>query len=106
MSCGDNHEVDCSEILGHLYEYIDNELADADCASIRTHLDECSPCLDKYGLEQQVKELVHRCCGRDEVPTELRSKVLERIKLVRVEVDAQRVSVEETVVRLERPGSG
>ena len=103
MSCGD-HEVDCSEILGRLYEYIDNELADNDCASIRTHLDECSPCLDKYGLEQQVKDLVHRCCGRDEVPSELRNKVLERIKLVRVEVDANRVSVEETVVEVERPG--
>lgn len=88
MSCGDHHEVDCSQILERLYEYIDNELADADCGDIRTHLDECSPCLEKYGLEQHVKALVQRCCGCDDVPVDLRGKVLARIREVKVEVDA------------------
>ncbi len=88
MSCGDHHEVDCSQILERLYEYIDNELADGDCGDIRTHLDECSPCLEKYGLEQHVKALVQRCCGCDDVPTDLRGKVLARIREVRVGIDA------------------
>ncbi|HZX38185.1 MAG TPA: mycothiol system anti-sigma-R factor, partial [Streptomyces sp.] len=26
MSCGDPHETDCSEVLNHLYEYLDREL--------------------------------------------------------------------------------
>ncbi|WP_436773562.1 mycothiol system anti-sigma-R factor [Yinghuangia sp. YIM S09857] len=114
MSCGDHHEVDCSEILGRLYEYIDNELADADCGDIRTHLDECSPCLEKYGLEQHVKALVQRCCGCDDVPVDLRSKVLARIREVKVQVDTdadgsqvvvEQVTVDQFVVDGERPGA-
>jgi mycothiol system anti-sigma-R factor len=111
MSCGDHHEVDCAQILGKLYEYIDNELADADCGDIRTHLDECSPCLEKYGLEQHVKALVQRCCGCDDVPTDLRSKVLARIREVKIEVagqaDGGRVVVHEQIdaVIVDKPGS-
>jgi mycothiol system anti-sigma-R factor len=86
MSCGNPHEVDCSEVLGLVYTYIDNELPLADCAKVRQHLDECSPCLQKYGLEEAVKALVHRSCGADAVPRDLRSKVLLRIQQVRVEI--------------------
>jgi mycothiol system anti-sigma-R factor len=86
MSCGNPHEVDCAEIIGLVYEYIDNELPLADCAKVRQHLDECGPCLAKYGLEEAVKALVQRSCGCDEVPRDLRNKVLTRIQQVRLEV--------------------
>lgn len=83
MSCGEPHETDCSEVLDHLYEYLDQEMPEGDCEKIRVHFDECSPCLEKYGLEQAVKKLVKRCCGHDDVPTDLRSKVMGRIELIR-----------------------
>jgi anti-sigma factor (TIGR02949 family) len=83
MSCGEPHETDCSEILDHLYEYLDKEMPDSDCAKFQVHFDECSPCLEKYGLEQEVKKLVKRCCGHDDVPTDLRSKVMGRIERIR-----------------------
>jgi mycothiol system anti-sigma-R factor len=86
MSCGNPHEVDCSEILGLVYSYIDNELDQVDCRKVRQHLDECGPCLAKYGLEEAVKALVHRSCGHDAVPRDLRGKVLMRIQQVRVEL--------------------
>ena len=83
MSCGDPHEMDCSEVLDHLYEYLDKEMPDRDCEKFQEHFDECSPCLEKYGLEQEVKKLVKRCCGQDDVPSDLRSKVMGRIDLIR-----------------------
>ncbi|MEV0601112.1 mycothiol system anti-sigma-R factor [Streptomyces sp. NPDC050315] len=83
MSCGDPHETDCSEVLDHLYEYLDREMPDGECTKFEEHFDECSPCLEKYGLEQAVKKLVKRCCGHDDVPTDLRSKVMGRIELIR-----------------------
>jgi len=86
MSCGDPHEVDCVEILGLVYEYIDDELPRTDCAKVRQHLDECAPCLSKYGLEEAVKLLVQRSCGYDDVPRDLRAKVLTRIRQVRVQI--------------------
>ncbi len=83
MSCGDPRETDCSEVLDHLYEFLDHEMPDGDCAKFEVHIDACSPCLEKYGLEQAVKKLVKRCCGHDDVPADLRSKVMGRIELIR-----------------------
>lgn len=83
MSCGEPHETDCSEVLDHLYEFLDREMPDVDRAKLEVHFHECSPCLEKYGLEQAVKKLVKRCCGHDDVPSDLRSKVMNRIELIR-----------------------
>ncbi|MDX3797606.1 mycothiol system anti-sigma-R factor [Streptomyces sp. AK04-3B] len=83
MSCGDPHETDCSEVLGHLYEYLDSEMPPLDRDKFQHHFEECSPCLEKYGLEEAVKKLVKRCCGQDDVPTDLRAKVMGRIDLIR-----------------------
>ena len=58
-------------------------MPDGDCTKFEVHFEECSPCLEKYGLEQAVKKLVKRCCGQDDVPTDLRSKVMGRIDLIR-----------------------
>lgn len=86
MSCGRPHEVDCSEIIQKVYVYLDGEADASDCAKIRQHLDECRPCLEKYGLEQVVKALVARSCGSDPVPVDLRMKVMARIQQMRVEI--------------------
>jgi mycothiol system anti-sigma-R factor len=58
-----------------------------DCEHIRQHLDECGPCLREFGLEEAVKRLVAKHCGCDPAPTDLRSKVLVRIRQVQAEMD-------------------
>ena len=87
MSCGNPHEVPCSEVLALVYSYIDGEMEDTGSEEIRQHLDECGPCLREYGLEELVKRLVHKCCGQETVPGELRTKVLTRIAAVRAEIE-------------------
>jgi anti-sigma factor (TIGR02949 family) len=87
MSCGNPHDRDCSQVLGKVYEYLDRELGDADCAGITQHLEECAPCLREFGLEEAVKSLVRRCCSSDEVPTDLRDKVLGRLSVIRSQLD-------------------
>ena len=82
MSCGKPHEVPCSEVLARLYSYLDHEIEDQGYDQIREHLDECGPCLREYGLEDAVKRLVHKCCGSETAPSELRAKVLVRIQAV------------------------
>lgn len=83
MSCGKPHETPCGEVLARIYAYLDGELDEGGCADIKEHLDECGPCLREYGLEEAVKRLVHKACGCDPVPGDLRSKVLVRIEQVR-----------------------
>ena len=60
MSCGNPHEVPCTEVLAMVYSYIDGEMEVSGSAQIRQHLDECGPCLREYGLEELVKKLVHK----------------------------------------------
>ncbi|WP_407697682.1 mycothiol system anti-sigma-R factor [Streptomyces corynorhini] len=100
MSCGEPHETDCAEVLDHLYEFLDHEMPDSDCTKFEVHFEECSPCLEKYGLEQAVKKLVKRCCGSDDVPTDLRSKVMGRIDLIR---SGQAVPEHDVAVTAETP---
>jgi mycothiol system anti-sigma-R factor len=80
MSCGKPHETPCSEVLARVYSYLDGELDEGGCSEIKDHLDECGPCLQEYGLEEAVKKLVHKSCGCDPVPDDLRDKVMDRIR--------------------------
>ncbi len=86
MSCGDPHETPCSEVLEKVYLYLDGEAVEDDHDHIRIHLDECAPCLRKFGLEQAVKALVARSCA-EQAPSELRERVMFRLQQVRIEID-------------------
>lgn len=88
MSCGKPHEVPCSEVLDMVYSYLDGEMDQVSYAQVRVHLDECGPCLREYGLEEAVKRLVHKHCGHEPVPGDLRQKVLTRIEAVRAQIEA------------------
>lgn len=85
MSCGRHHDVDCSKILDRVYVFIDNELDNASSEQIRTHLDECGPCLREVDLERMVKALVARSCA-ERAPVELRQRVMFSIRQVQVQI--------------------
>jgi mycothiol system anti-sigma-R factor len=87
MSCGNPHDMPCSEALALVYRYLDGELGDSGGGEVRKHLDECGPCLREYGLEEAVKRLVAKHCGHDPVPHDLRAKVMGRIQQVRFELE-------------------
>jgi mycothiol system anti-sigma-R factor len=80
--------TNCHEVLGEVYLYLDLECSDRRRELIRGHLDECSPCLREYGIEQEVKELVARCCGAETAPGELRERL--RAKLAELVTDEPR----------------
>ncbi len=77
--------AECVDFLQQIVYFIDNELAEADCAAVREHLDTCNPCLERYDLQRTVKAVVARSCA-EVAPTELRSRVMLRLQQVRVEI--------------------
>jgi mycothiol system anti-sigma-R factor len=87
VSCGQPHETDCRDVLAEVYLYLDLECGDERRLLIRHHLDECSPCLREYGIEQEVKALVARSCGADKAPPALRDRL--RLKLDELVVDVE-----------------
>jgi mycothiol system anti-sigma-R factor len=79
VSCGDPHETDCREVLEEVYLYLDLEVTNGRRDLIQRHLDECSPCLREYGIEQEVKALVGRCCGAETAPADLRDRLRRKL---------------------------
>jgi mycothiol system anti-sigma-R factor len=71
--------AECREVLDEVYLYLDLECDPHRRDTIRTHLDECNPCLREYGIEQEVKVLVSRCCGGEKAPEALRVRLRAKI---------------------------
>ena len=89
MSCGDPHATDCRDVIEQVYTYLDGEIDASNQHLIREHLDECSPCLREFGIEQEVKALVARCCGNDTAPDGMKASLMTRLREVRLDMDSR-----------------
>ncbi|MFI9012188.1 mycothiol system anti-sigma-R factor [Actinosynnema sp. NPDC053489] len=79
MSCGEHHETDCSEVLSEVYLFLDHECDENRKQLLQTHLEECHPCLEQYGIEEHLKALLARKCGGEHAPEELRRRLRARL---------------------------
>jgi mycothiol system anti-sigma-R factor len=71
--------TDCQEVIGTLYWFLDGELTPERKKEIQHHLDDCSPCLEAFDFEAELKLFVARKC-RDQVPEELKRRVLNALR--------------------------
>jgi mycothiol system anti-sigma-R factor len=70
--------VDCNETIERLYTFLDGELTEERRKEIQIHLDDCSPCLDAFDFEAELRIVISSRC-KDHVPDTLRERVLEAI---------------------------
>ncbi len=75
----------CTEAQEHLWDYLDGEMSAGDCAKIKAHIEDCPPCLEMFNNEQKVKDAVHRACGCESAPQDLRSRVTSLIASLKLE---------------------
>lgn len=69
---------DCNDSLQQLYEFLDGELTDVKRADIRHHLDECSPCLERFDFQAELKAVIAQKC-HEEVPQSLRDRIAAKL---------------------------
>jgi mycothiol system anti-sigma-R factor len=74
----DETSVDCREALHRVYHFLDGELTSERRDQIARHLDKCSPCVEVFGFETEIRKLVADRC-RDQVPEELRTRIAAAI---------------------------
>ena len=67
--------LDCSAVIADIYLLLDDECDDSARARLLAHIDECPSCLEHYGIERQIKELVARKCGCVRAPESLKSRL-------------------------------
>jgi mycothiol system anti-sigma-R factor len=70
---------ECNETLRELYLYLDGELTDSDRVHIQQHLDDCSPCLEAFDFEAELRLVVRNRCV-DQVPESLRNRIARAIQ--------------------------
>lgn len=70
---------DCNETLRELYLFLDGELTDSDRDHIQQHLDDCSPCLEAFDFEAELRLVVRNRCV-DQVPESLRDRIARAIE--------------------------
>lgn len=76
----------CAATLAHVDEFIDGELCARECDGIESHLLSCANCRAVFQRELDLKMAVRRACQCDDVPEEVRVRVLTRISQLRVDV--------------------
>ena len=79
MSCGNHHDLPCTDVLRAIVLYIDQELEDHEnVQAIELHIQECPPCAARTAEEalinQQLKALLNRSC-REQASEQLRRNV-------------------------------
>jgi mycothiol system anti-sigma-R factor len=85
MSCGEHHETDCSEVLSEVWLFLDHECDEKRRRLLEQHLDECSPCLEQYGIEEHLKVLLARKCGGEHAPESFKQRLRDKIRKTVVE---------------------
>ncbi|GAA4665421.1 MULTISPECIES: mycothiol system anti-sigma-R factor [Amycolatopsis] len=93
-------EVKCEEALAEIYLLLDRECSPERDAELRRHIEDCPPCLEEYGIDEAIKQLLARKCGGDLAPAELKQKLRASFRKT-VQVSGG-VTVERTEVSIER----
>lgn len=83
---GEVRPANCAEALSRLFEFLDEEIAEADGDRIRQHLADCEPCLAEYDVEDHLKKLVRRACA-DSAPEQLHVRIRQQLTVLRLRVD-------------------
>ena len=68
MSCGSRTRRDCAEVLAEVWLFLDHECDAERRALLERHLDECTPCLAEYGLDEKLKKLLATKCSGEHAP--------------------------------------
>lgn len=81
MEHGDcNSTSDCADSLHELYTFLDGELTEHKRSTIHQHLEDCSPCLEAFDFEAELRIVIARRC-HDEVPESLRRRIADSLGL-------------------------
>lgn len=81
----DHGTENCDEALHDLYTFLDGELTDSKRDKIRGHLDDCSPCLEVYDFEAELRLVIKQRC-QEQVPDSLRQRVADKLAAMDAEI--------------------
>ena len=88
---GQQDDCGCDDVLRDVWLFLDDEMNPDRRAAVKQHLDDCSPCLEEAGLDAKLKSLLHRKCGGDKAPEQLKVRLLAALHEVTLQEVTQSV---------------
>ncbi|WP_053411610.1 mycothiol system anti-sigma-R factor [Corynebacterium lactis] len=79
----------CKDVHRRLHAFLDGECDPDERRFLDEHIHECPQCLEEFGSEQAIRQLLRRCCQQS-APAELRRRITTRIRVSYTSVDYRR----------------
>jgi mycothiol system anti-sigma-R factor len=70
---------ECTDVVRDLYLFLDDELDDRRRNLILGHIEACSPCLEAFDFEVELKQVVAARVAED-CPTEVRDRIMTMLR--------------------------
>jgi anti-sigma factor (TIGR02949 family) len=67
-------QIKCEQALKHLFDYIDQEIADGDRAAMEQHLHTCKSCFSRFEFERRIKARLGQL-GGGEVDSQIHDRI-------------------------------
>jgi mycothiol system anti-sigma-R factor len=80
----DPNHPECAAVIAEVWTLLDGECTVETRDKLRQHLEECPTCLQHYGVEERVKNLVATKCSGERAPDALRERL--RIQISRTTI--------------------
>jgi len=90
MSCGNHHEMPCTEVLAIMYLYLDQEELPCEREIVATHLVECAPCQSQFDVENVLKTLIARALCAQQAPQQVHTQIIASITEIHLEITTVR----------------
>ena len=74
-----SHDADCAEAVAEIYGFLDGELDAGVMSEIEAHLRRCSPCLEAFDFEVELRRVIVARCT-EEVAAELRDRFCRMLR--------------------------
>jgi mycothiol system anti-sigma-R factor len=75
----------CEDALTELYTFLDGELTAEKREHIRVHLDDCTPCLEHYDFEAELRMVISAKC-KESVPQSLKDRIAATLAELQTEL--------------------
>ncbi|WP_445161636.1 mycothiol system anti-sigma-R factor [Mycobacterium sp. Dal123C01] len=73
-------KAECAELIAEVWTLLDGECTAETRQKLKKHLDECPPCLQLFGIEEQFKALFATKCSGEKAPESLRERLRIEIR--------------------------
>jgi len=90
MSCGNHHEMPCTDVMAIMYLYLDHEEMPFERELVASHLVECAPCQNQFTVENVLKTLIARALCAQQAPQQVHTRIIASIAEIHLEITTVR----------------